>query len=80
MNRKKFLNYILLHQIYHWYYSASDPDPYRIRIQSSQWILIRIRNPDPYWIRIQEGKMTHKNREKFKKFHVLKCLMFSLEA
>ncbi len=24
-----------------------DPDPYWIRIQSGQWIRIRIRNPDP---------------------------------
>jgi hypothetical protein len=27
--------------------SVSDPDPYWIRIQSGQWIRIRIRNPDP---------------------------------
>jgi hypothetical protein len=26
---------------------VSDPDPYWIRIQSGQWIRIRIRNPDP---------------------------------
>jgi hypothetical protein len=31
-------------------------------------------------IRIREGKMTDKNREKLKKFHVLKCWMFSLEG
>ncbi len=30
-------------------YRASDPDPYRIRIQSGQWIRLRIhiQNPDP---------------------------------
>jgi hypothetical protein len=26
---------------------VSDPDPYWTRIQSGQWIRIRIRNPDP---------------------------------
>jgi hypothetical protein len=26
---------------------VSEPDPYWIRIQSGQWIRIRIRNPDP---------------------------------
>jgi hypothetical protein len=26
---------------------VSDPDPYWFRIQSGQWIRIRIRNPDP---------------------------------
>ncbi len=26
--------------------SFSDPDPYWIRIQSGQWVRIRIRNPD----------------------------------
>jgi hypothetical protein len=49
-------------------------DPDWIRIQSGQWI--RIRNPDP-----DPGaqKVTHKNK-KGKKFHVLKCWMFSLRA
>jgi hypothetical protein len=31
------------------------------------------------WIRIQEGKKTLK-KENVKKFHVLKCMMFSLEG
>ena len=31
---------------------VADPDPNWIRIQSGQWIRIRIRNP----VRIQEGK------------------------
>ncbi len=31
------------------------------------------------WIRIKTGKMKHKNR-KVKKYHVLKCRMFSLES
>jgi hypothetical protein len=47
----------------------------RIRIESVQWIRIRFR----FGIRIQEGKMTHKNR-KIKKFHVLKCGIFSFEG
>jgi hypothetical protein len=29
------------------FFRVSDPDPYWIRIQSGQWIRIRIRNPDP---------------------------------
>jgi hypothetical protein len=49
---------------------------------------------DPDWIRNQYGfnqaiesesgsrraKMTHKNRKKIKKFHVLKCWMFSFKG
>ena len=31
-------------------------------------------------IRMQVGKMAYKNREKIKKFHVLKCWMFSFEG
>ncbi len=48
---------------------VSDPD--WIRIQSDQWIRIRIRNPDP-----DPGgqKMTHKSRKKTKKFHVFEVL------
>jgi hypothetical protein len=42
----------------------------RIRIQSGQWIRIQIKR----------GKMTHKSRKKIKKFHVLKCWMFSFES
>ncbi len=45
---------------------------FRIRIQSGQWIRIRNR------IRIQE--VTHKFIKKIKKFHVLKCWMFSFES
>jgi hypothetical protein len=46
--------------------SFSDPD--WIRIQSGKWI------------RIQEGKNNTQEEEKVKKFHVLKCLMFSFEV
>jgi hypothetical protein len=49
--------------------TVSDPDLDWIRIQSGQWIRIRIL--------IQEGKKTHKKVEKIEKFHVLKCWMFS---
>jgi hypothetical protein len=40
---------------------VSDPDPYRIRIQSGQWIPI------------QEGKNYPQDKKNFLKFHVLKC-------
>jgi hypothetical protein len=51
---------------------------FRIRILSGQWIRIRIRNPGS---RSRRAKMTHKSTvEKIKKFHVLKCWMFSLEC
>jgi hypothetical protein len=32
------------------------------------------------WIRIQEGKNDPQNEEKLKKYHVLKCWMFSFES
>ncbi len=47
-------------------FSVSDQNPDRIRIQSGQWIRIRIK----------EGKINHKNRKKVRKFHVMKCWMF----
>jgi hypothetical protein len=45
---------------------VADPDPNRIRLQSGQWIRIRI----------QEGKMTHKSRKNKKNsfFEVLDVL------
>jgi hypothetical protein len=49
-------------------FSVSDPD--WIRIQSVQWIRIRI-NPSP------GGKKLPTKIEKVKKCHVLKCLMLS---
>jgi hypothetical protein len=33
-----------------------------------------------FGIRIKKAKMTHKNRKKIKKFHVLKCWMFSFRG
>ncbi len=48
--------------------------PYWIRIQSRQWI--RIRNPDPD----PGGHKWPTKVEKLKKFHVLKCWMFSFEG
>ncbi len=68
-------------QVFTW---VSDPDSIRIqsgqwiririRIQSGQWIRIQIRNPD----RIQKGRNDPQN--KIKKFHVLKCWMLSFEG
>jgi hypothetical protein len=49
---------------------VADPDPNSIRIQSGQWIRIRI----------QEGKNAPKKEKKIKKFHVSKCWMFSFES
>jgi hypothetical protein len=49
---------------------VSDPDPYWIRIQSGQWIRIRIRNPD-----LDPGGQ--KLPTKVEKIHVLKCWMAS---
>ncbi len=56
---------------------VSDPDPYWIRIQSGQWIRIRIRNlyPDP-----GEKNDPQKYIKKIKKFYVLKCWMFTFES
>jgi hypothetical protein len=48
------------------------PDPNRIQIKSGQWIRIRIRNLDP-----DPGGQRSR---KVKKFHVLKCWMFSFES
>jgi hypothetical protein len=53
-------------------FSVSDPD--WIRIQSGQWIRIRIRNWEP------EAKNDPQKKKKIKKFHVLKCWMFSIEG
>jgi hypothetical protein len=47
--------------------SVSDPERDWVRIQSSQWIRIRI----------QEGKNYQKKMKKIEKFHVLKCWMLS---
>jgi hypothetical protein len=53
--------------------SAADPDPYWIWIQSGQWIRIQ----SGQWIRIHiDGHKVEKN----KKYHFLKCWMFSLES
>jgi hypothetical protein len=41
---------------------------------------LRIRIQLGQWIRIQEGKNDPKKWEKIKKFHVLKCWMFSFES
>ncbi len=49
--------------------SVSDPDLDWIRIQSGQWIRIRIRDPDP------EDKNDPAKVEKIIKFHVLKSWM-----
>jgi hypothetical protein len=51
-------------------FRVADPDPDLIRIQSGQWIRIRI----------QEGKKYPRKKKKIKKFHVLKCLMSSFES
>jgi len=53
-------------------FSVSDPD--WIRIQSGQWIRIRIRNPDP------GGQKWLTKVEKIKKFHVLKCWISSFDG
>jgi hypothetical protein len=47
-----------------------------IRIQSGQWIRIRIQNSDPD----PGGQKWPRKVEEIKKFHVLKCRMFSLRA
>jgi hypothetical protein len=63
---------------------CSDPDYIRIgsglypdwiRIQSGQWIQIRDSESGS-----RRAKMTHKNRNKLRNFHVLKCWMFSFEG
>jgi hypothetical protein len=53
---------------------VADPDSNWIRIQSGQWIRIRIRNPDP------EGKNYPQKWGKNQKFYVLKCWMLSFKS
>jgi hypothetical protein len=52
-------------------------DPDWIRIKSGQWIRIRnrIRNPDP-----DRGDQKWPTKVEKKKFHVLKCWMYSFES
>jgi hypothetical protein len=57
---------------------VQNPDPDWIRMQSGQWIRIRIRNPDTN-PESRRAKIDPKNRKNDKKFHVLKCWMFSFE-
>jgi hypothetical protein len=59
---------------------VADLDPNWIRIQSGQWIRIRIQSGQWIRIRIQEGKNDPQKLKKIKKFHVLKCWMFSFES
>jgi hypothetical protein len=56
-----------------WSHSATLKTVYRIRIRILSGHLIRIR------VRIRRAKRTHKNK-KNKKFHILKCWMFSFEG
>jgi hypothetical protein len=53
-----------------------DPDPNWIRIQSGQWIRMRIRNPDPD----PGGQIWPTKVAKKSEIHVLKCWMFSFES
>jgi hypothetical protein len=62
----------ILIQIWNLKSSVSDPD--WIRVQSGQRILILNPDPDP------GGQKLPKKIEKVKKFHVLKCWMFSFEG
>ncbi len=82
---QKNISFIFL--FYCWYFDSlfedrfkkcrvADPDPNWIRIQSGQWIRISIRNPDPDL----GGQKWPTKVEKIKKFHVLKCWMFSFES
>jgi hypothetical protein len=73
--------------------TASLPLPVPLALLTGLGLLGSVTGPGPDWIRIKSGqwirdsesgprraKMTHKNRKKVKKFHVLKFWMFSFEG
>ncbi len=77
--RKEFRSTVRFDQWNHTLFSPELLPPglrIRIRIQSGQWIRIRIWNPDP-----DPGGHKWPTKVNFfkKKFHVLKCWMFSYE-